>query len=100
MYHVIWILGKLFQIYGSIEASDNISDYGKDRGHWLIFDHVQNLLVQGGGTINGNGKIWWQNSCKINKSLVYIYLLTNYFSTKLTKLMFPGILALNFVMKC
>ncbi|KAK2653206.1 hypothetical protein Ddye_013062 [Dipteronia dyeriana] len=28
-------------------------------------------MVQGGGigTINGNGNIWWQNSCKIHKSL-------------------------------
>lgn len=28
------------------------------------------MLVSGGGTIDGQGKIWWQNSCKINKSQV------------------------------
>ncbi|CAN4109240.1 unnamed protein product [Withania somnifera] len=57
------------QIFGSLEASDKISDYKKDTGRWIIFNNVQNLVVGGGGTINGNGKIWWQNSCKINKSL-------------------------------
>ncbi|OIT33922.1 PREDICTED: polygalacturonase-2-like isoform X2 [Nicotiana attenuata] len=57
------------QIFGSLEASDNISDYSKDRSHWILFNNVQNLVVGGGGVINGNGKIWWQNSCKINKSL-------------------------------
>lgn len=58
------------QISGTIEASDDRSDYSQDGRHWLIFESVQNLLVEGGGTINGNGKIWWQNSCKINKALV------------------------------
>ncbi|GFY96227.1 polygalacturonase ADPG2-like protein [Actinidia rufa] len=57
------------QIYGTIEASDDRSDYSKDGKHWLVFDSVQNLRVEGGGTINGNGKIWWQNSCKTNKAL-------------------------------
>lgn len=52
------------QIYGSIEASDDRSVYSKDLYHWIIFDNVRNLLVQGPGTINGNGQIWWQNSCK------------------------------------
>ncbi|KAL9411830.1 hypothetical protein AB3S75_045434 [Citrus x aurantiifolia] len=57
------------QIYGTLEASDDQSDYKKDGRHWIVFDNVQNLVVEGGGTVNGNGKIWWENSCKINKSL-------------------------------
>uniref|UniRef100_A0A2C9VFT3 endo-polygalacturonase n=2 Tax=Manihot esculenta TaxID=3983 RepID=A0A2C9VFT3_MANES len=57
------------QIYGVIEASDDRSDYKKDDRHWLVFDGVENLLVEGGGTIDGNGKIWWQNSCKVDKDL-------------------------------
>ncbi|KAF8398392.1 hypothetical protein HHK36_017319 [Tetracentron sinense] len=61
--------GLTMEIYGTIEASDDQSDYKQDRRHWLVFENVQNFLVEGGGTINGNGKIWWQNSCKINKSL-------------------------------
>ncbi|KAL5561964.1 hypothetical protein UlMin_031711 [Ulmus minor] len=55
------------QIHGTIEASDVRSDY-VDR-HWLFFDDVEGLVVEGGGTINGNGEIWWKHSCKINKSL-------------------------------
>ncbi|XP_059669837.1 polygalacturonase-like [Cornus florida] len=57
------------QIYGTIKASDDRSDYKEDGKHWLLFDSVQNLLVEGGGIINGNGNIWWKNSCKINKKL-------------------------------
>ncbi|KAK4836986.1 hypothetical protein QYF36_001901 [Acer negundo] len=63
------------QIYGTIEASDDRSDYKKDKSHWLVFDNVDNLMVQGGGsgTINGNGNIWWQHSCKIHKSLALTF---------------------------
>ena len=75
-----------FQIYGTIEASDDRSDYSKDGRHWLVFDSVQNLRVEGGGTINGNGKIWWQNSCKTNKALVshYHFKLFNFSNLLLT----------------
>uniref|UniRef100_A0A803P6K3 endo-polygalacturonase n=1 Tax=Cannabis sativa TaxID=3483 RepID=A0A803P6K3_CANSA len=57
----------IVQILGTIEASNDLSDYKKDGRHWLIFDRVQGLVISGGGTINGNGKIWWENSCKIDK---------------------------------
>jgi polygalacturonase len=30
---------------------------------------VAGLTVTGGGTINGNGEIWWKNSCKTDKAL-------------------------------
>ncbi|XP_021893387.1 polygalacturonase-like isoform X2 [Carica papaya] len=59
----------VIQISGTILASDNRSDYRKDPRHWIVIDSVDNLLVEGGGTIHGNGQIWWRNSCKINKSL-------------------------------
>ncbi|KAF9675581.1 hypothetical protein SADUNF_Sadunf09G0047000 [Salix dunnii] len=58
----------VFKIFGTIKASAKISDYENDRRHWLVFQNVQNFRVKGGGTIDGNGKIWWENSCKINKS--------------------------------
>ncbi|EXB93622.1 hypothetical protein L484_018006 [Morus notabilis] len=57
------------QILGTLEASDDRSDYEEDERQWLMFDGVDNLVVSGGGTINGNGKIWWKNSCKINEDL-------------------------------
>ena len=58
------------QIYGTIEASGDRSDYKKYGRHWLVFHSVQDLVVEGGGTLNGHGKIWWKHSCKIDKSLV------------------------------
>ncbi|KAJ9695794.1 hypothetical protein PVL29_010992 [Vitis rotundifolia] len=57
------------QIYGTVQASTDRSAYSNDMAHWLIFENVQNLAVQGGGTINGNGKTWWENSCKVNYDL-------------------------------
>ncbi|WOG98083.1 hypothetical protein DCAR_0417424 [Daucus carota subsp. sativus] len=56
------------QIYGTILASDDRGDYKKDKRHWLIFDSVDDLVVEGGGVVDGNGKIWWKNSCKVHKS--------------------------------
>ncbi|KAL2228233.1 UNVERIFIED_CONTAM: Polygalacturonase [Sesamum indicum] len=56
------------EIGGTLIASDDRSDYKKDKRHWLRFDSVENLVVEGGGTIDGNGNVWWQNSCKINKN--------------------------------
>ncbi|KAM0952019.1 putative endo-polygalacturonase [Dioscorea sansibarensis] len=61
-------------IEGSIEASSNPSDWdGKNQRHWLLFDEINDLEVGGGGTIDGNGNIWWQNSCKIKTSLAMTF---------------------------
>ncbi|KAF3437912.1 hypothetical protein FNV43_RR20668 [Rhamnella rubrinervis] len=54
------------KIKGTIKASENQSDYKR---HWLLFQKIHNFRVEGGGAFNGNGRIWWQNSCKVNKSL-------------------------------
>ncbi|KAL6542964.1 hypothetical protein OROHE_010484 [Orobanche hederae] len=59
------------KIAGTIIESDNFSDYSKDERQWITFDSVQNLLVDGGGTFNGKGKTWWDNSCK-NKRRQFI----------------------------
>ncbi|XP_057532990.1 polygalacturonase-like [Amaranthus tricolor] len=56
------------KIYGSILASKNRSDYQKSTRRWLVFEEINNLYVEGGGKIDGNGMIWWKNSCKINKT--------------------------------
>ncbi|ONK55775.1 uncharacterized protein A4U43_C10F860 [Asparagus officinalis] len=57
-------------IKGTLQASSDQSDWdGADGRHWILFAGINNLHVAGGGTINGNGQIWWKNSCKINKSL-------------------------------
>ncbi|KAI6668905.1 hypothetical protein NL676_003790 [Syzygium grande] len=54
------------KIYGTIEASSDQSDYEKDPTEWLKFENLENLRVEGGGYINGNGETWWQKSCKRN----------------------------------
>ncbi|XP_057727636.1 polygalacturonase-like [Arachis stenosperma] len=58
-----------FMLYGTIKAWPKISAYEEDRQHWIMFDNITNFGVDGGGTFNGNGKIWWENSCKTNESL-------------------------------
>lgn len=68
------VLLFLNQISGTLVASDNPSDYSEDRSHWLRFHSVEKLSVNGGGTIDGNGNIWWQNSCKTNPKLVRYYI--------------------------
>ncbi|KDP26041.1 hypothetical protein JCGZ_21074 [Jatropha curcas] len=62
-----------FQIYGTIEAWEDRSAYEKDDRHWLVFDEVEDLVVEGGGIIDGNGNIWWKNSCKVNKDLALTF---------------------------
>ncbi|ONK81151.1 uncharacterized protein A4U43_C01F25830 [Asparagus officinalis] len=57
-------------IKGMIKAPPHRSAWDEtNRRHWILFDGVNNLQVTGGGIINGNGQIWWKNSCKINKYL-------------------------------
>ncbi|XP_071691177.1 polygalacturonase QRT2-like [Rutidosis leptorrhynchoides] len=56
------------KIRGTIKASTRPSVYVEDRRHWIIFENLENLRVDGGGTINGNGKIWWVKSCKVDET--------------------------------
>ncbi|KAJ4898345.1 Polygalacturonase QRT2 [Raphanus sativus] len=66
----------VFKIYGKIKAWKNQSDY-KERGFWIVFQTVDNLLVEGGGRIDGNGKTWWPKSCKINPELAVTFVECN-----------------------
>ncbi|KAL8262391.1 hypothetical protein R6Q59_023740 [Mikania micrantha] len=56
------------KIYGTIKASSHKSDYDEDRRHWIVFEDLEDLTVEGGGTINGNGRIWWIKSCKVDET--------------------------------
>ncbi|WVZ04143.1 hypothetical protein V8G54_024949 [Vigna mungo] len=57
-----------FMLYGTIEAWNQMTAY-QDRQHWIIFDSVSNFRIGGGGTFNGKGRKWWQNSCKATTNL-------------------------------
>ncbi|KAJ0245876.1 Polygalacturonase ADPG1 [Hirschfeldia incana] len=61
---------RSFQILGTLSASTKRSDYNNDKNHWLIVEDVNNLSIDGASTgiIDGNGKTWWQNSCKFDQS--------------------------------
>ncbi|KAL2330769.1 hypothetical protein Fmac_018350 [Flemingia macrophylla] len=63
-----------FRVYGTIKAWPKMSAYEKDRLLWIKFLNVANLSVDGGGTINGNGRKWWETSCKINPTLAVQFL--------------------------
>uniref|UniRef100_J3KUH5 endo-polygalacturonase n=1 Tax=Oryza brachyantha TaxID=4533 RepID=J3KUH5_ORYBR len=57
-------------IEGTLVAPPRKSDWSKKTiQHWIMFNGVRGLTVAGHGAINGNGKIWWQNSCKTNSKL-------------------------------
>ncbi|CAK9167666.1 unnamed protein product [Ilex paraguariensis] len=56
-------------VHGTIKASPRRSDYKESPRQWIVFEKMNNFIVEGGGTINGNGRPWWRNSCKINRSL-------------------------------
>ncbi|XP_059074674.1 probable polygalacturonase At1g80170 [Cryptomeria japonica] len=38
-----------------------------DTSKWLEFSGISGLSIGGGGIINGQGQIWWQKSCKVDK---------------------------------
>ncbi|CAK9167668.1 unnamed protein product [Ilex paraguariensis] len=60
-------------VHGTIKASPRRSDYKESPRQWIVFEKMNNFIVEGGGTINGNGRPWWRNSCKINKSLAVTF---------------------------
>ncbi|GJM96996.1 hypothetical protein PR202_ga13886 [Eleusine coracana subsp. coracana] len=57
-------------VQGTLVASPNRADWNdKNRRYWIVFRGVDDLTINGGGTIDGSGETWWKNSCKINKAL-------------------------------
>ncbi|MED6222737.1 hypothetical protein PIB30_067244 [Stylosanthes scabra] len=65
------------KLHGTIKAWPKISAYENDRQHWILFANLTNFRVYGGGTFNGNGKIWWEHSCKINERLAVTFIECN-----------------------
>ncbi|XP_078435793.1 polygalacturonase-like [Wolffia australiana] len=56
-------------VEGTILASGKISDWDKaNRRSWIMFNKVNGLKLTGGGTIDGNGHVWWKVSCKVDSS--------------------------------
>ncbi|KAL5196629.1 hypothetical protein ABZP36_000141 [Zizania latifolia] len=60
----------VLMIEGTLVAPPRSSDWSKETiRHWIMFNGASGLTVAGGGTVDGNGKNWWQNSCKTNSKL-------------------------------
>lgn len=56
-------------ISGTIVAPEDPAAWkGLNHRKWLYFHGVKHLTVEGGGTVNGRGWLWWAQSCKINKT--------------------------------
>ncbi|XP_065854744.1 probable polygalacturonase At3g15720 [Euphorbia lathyris] len=49
-----------FQIQGRIVAPNNINAWDDDTDKWIQFKEVNGLLIDGRGTIDGQGEIWWK----------------------------------------
>ncbi|XP_022883074.1 probable polygalacturonase At1g80170, partial [Olea europaea var. sylvestris] len=59
-----------FTILGTIIAPNwPIAWDGLDSSQWLAFDNVNGLNVDGFGTIDGQGKGWWDQSCRYHSQL-------------------------------
>ncbi|KAL2514466.1 putative polygalacturonase [Forsythia ovata] len=56
------------EIKGTIKSFSEL--YEDTKRFWIKFHNLRNFEVQGGGIIDGNGEIWWNNSCKIKKTPV------------------------------
>ncbi|EMS53068.1 Polygalacturonase [Triticum urartu] len=60
----------VFMVKGTLVAPRSRSAWrDNDTSRWIMIQGVTGLTVSGGGTINGNGDVWWTNSCKTNKAL-------------------------------
>ncbi|XP_022716559.1 probable polygalacturonase At3g15720 [Durio zibethinus] len=56
-------VGNGFQIGGKIIAPRKLSDWrGHDISRWLSFRNINGLIVDGNGTIDGRGVIWWKSA--------------------------------------
>nr|GMC72068.1 O-fucosyltransferase 23-like [Ipomoea batatas] len=60
-----------FMISGEIIAPSSMGTWkGRDASEWVVFRDVKGLTIDGSGTIDGQGKPWWDNSCRYHPSLV------------------------------
>uniref|UniRef100_A0A7N0TZE0 Polygalacturonase n=1 Tax=Kalanchoe fedtschenkoi TaxID=63787 RepID=A0A7N0TZE0_KALFE len=60
-----------FQISGKLVAPTSpVTWKGLDASRWISFSHVEGLQVNGHGTVDGQGTMWWNQSCKRQPELV------------------------------
>lgn len=52
----------IWQVDGTIVAPSSFKPYGSGLFQWILFTKLVGLTIQGGGTIDGSGSIWWKNT--------------------------------------
>ncbi|KAK1271607.1 putative polygalacturonase [Acorus gramineus] len=55
-------------VLGDIHAPSDTTWIGI--GTWISFNQISGLTIDGSGTINGMGKVWWDTSCKRHPELL------------------------------
>ncbi|KAG5569536.1 hypothetical protein H5410_059302 [Solanum commersonii] len=64
------------QISGSLVSPSSPSVWtGQDSSQWLAFRNVSGLMVDGSGTIDGQGKGWWDQSCRYHPEMALKFIL-------------------------
>lgn len=49
------------QLDGTIIAPSNANAWGRGLLQWLEFTKLVGITIQGKGTIDGSGSVWWQD---------------------------------------
>ncbi|XP_058088663.1 polygalacturonase At1g48100 [Magnolia sinica] len=52
----------VFQLEGTIIAPTNPQAWGSGLLQWIEFTKLRGITIQGGGTIEGHGSVWWSDS--------------------------------------
>ncbi|KAJ7558224.1 hypothetical protein O6H91_04G029300 [Diphasiastrum complanatum] len=56
------------KVKGTIVAPSPSSWSGLSAQTWLVFTRLNGFTIEGNGIIDGQGQIWWAQSCKVNRS--------------------------------
>ncbi|KAK9090399.1 hypothetical protein Sjap_023576 [Stephania japonica] len=52
----------VFQLDGTVIAPTSFKNWGPGPFQWLLFTKLRGITIQGSGTIDGRGSIWWKDS--------------------------------------
>ncbi|XP_078443779.1 polygalacturonase At1g48100-like [Wolffia australiana] len=61
--------GLVFQMGGVLMPPEGPEEWpvGDNKRQWIVFYRLEGMVLQGGGTVEGNGEGWWNLSCKPHK---------------------------------
>jgi polygalacturonase len=65
-------------------AINTTSKWPTSAGAFITSNHVGNLAIYGGGTVDGQGAVWWPNKNGFRPEMVYISNAANVLITNIT----------------